>query len=94
MCLTFRLTVHWQSGHLLIWSFVAVLWCCVMILGGQMKAHAEGVFITFLGSLIVLEKLKDFVCNISVWGTKCVCSNDSSGVKYLWLASMCEGFTA
>lgn len=54
----------------------------------------KGFFVTFLGSLIVLEKLKDFVCNISVWGTKCVCSNVSSGVRYLWLASMCEGFIA
>lgn len=94
MCLTFRSTFHWQSGTFLVWTFVVVLWCCVMILGGQVKANAEGFFVTFLGSLIVLEKLNDFVCNIFVWGTKCVCSNVSSGVRYLWLASMCEGFIA
>lgn len=47
MCLTFRSTVHWQSGTFLIWTFVVVLWPCVTIPGGQMKANAEGFFCRF-----------------------------------------------
>ena len=64
---------------------------CVTAQGGLMEGSAQRVSVA---SLAALQNLTDSVLKMSVWRTKCACQNVSSGVRYSWLTSMLEGFTA